>query len=177
MLSAKRTGSTAVLKIFQKHKETSIFNQNQKIDNWESQYWSLASKAINGDTREFTERLKVSFPKVNVPKSFTENSIFELHDSILNLFSTHVFDKSPQYLGNEKCLDLLIKYSKSRGNVKFLSLIRNPLDAISSQHELWKNYTNEKNLELREDKWLKQYKHLDFLINNGLKIKKFITKN
>ena len=37
-----------------------------------------------------------------------------------------------------------------KNNVKIFCFIRNPLDAITSQHELWKNYTNERSLKIRE---------------------------
>ena len=42
LLSAKRTGSTAVMKIFQKHDQTKIMHVDQNVDNWESNFWLLA---------------------------------------------------------------------------------------------------------------------------------------
>ena len=51
-----------------------------------------------------------------------------------------------------------------------MHLLRNPLDAITSQHELWKHYTKENSLVEREKSWLNKYSHLE-KIKKDLNIK------
>jgi hypothetical protein len=177
LLSAKRTGSTTIFRIFQKHPDFKIFNENQKIENWESQYWSLAVNAIAGFTDKFEKRLRQSIPSIKFPKIYDKSEVFKLHDEILNNFKDNVFDKSPQYLGNYNCLELLLEYARKNKNIYFISIIRNPLDSITSQHELWREYTKEKDLKKREHDWLKQYQHLKNLINNGVNIKQIRYEN
>ena len=58
-------------------------------------------------------------------------------------------------------MDLILEYKDAGNNVKIFSLIRNPKDAITSQHELWQEYTKEKNLINRELDWLQKYKNLE----------------
>ena len=40
-------------KIFQQNKFCKIAHNNQNIDNWEIQFWSLASKALKGSDYQF----------------------------------------------------------------------------------------------------------------------------
>ena len=47
MLSAKRSGSSAVFKIFQKHPDTGVCHVNQGIHYWEANFWNLAAEAID----------------------------------------------------------------------------------------------------------------------------------
>ena len=165
LLSAKRSGSTALFKCFQKHSEVKIPHSNQKIDNWEIQFWSLAVLALKGDFNPLQERLKKSFPKIDfkLKSEITEDNIFDIWNRILDDRGGVVFDKSPQYLGNNLALDLLKKYIYSGNNVKIISLMRDPRDTITSQYELWREFTEKDSLEKREKYWIKQYKHLEVL--------------
>jgi len=68
LLSAKRCGSTAIFNMFQKSKSIKIFNINQKIENWEIQFWNLGFQAINGNPMPFIKRMKKSLPFLQLPK-------------------------------------------------------------------------------------------------------------
>ena len=91
---------------------------------------------------------------------------------ILDKYGPIVFDKSPQYLGSKETIDLLSKYKTKNPKTKIIifAFIRNPLDAITSQHELWKQYTKENSLVEREKSWLNKYNHLE-KIKKDLNIK------
>jgi len=171
MLSAKRCGSTAILQMFQKNKFCKIAHINQDIDNWEIQFWSLASKALKGSDYQFRKRLKSCLPQINIPKKLDKQKIFEIWGKIHKLLGKIIFDKSPQYLGDKDTLNLIYEYSL-KNDVKIFCFIRNPLDAITSQHELWHNYTNEKNIKKREKNWLIYYKNYENF-KTKLKIKFF----
>jgi len=174
LLSAKRCGSTAIFNLFQKHSDVKILNKNQNIINWEPQLWTYAVEAINGTVNDFNYRVNhtLGVEKIFLKNNYKEECIFKLFDIILNKFGPTIFDKSPQYLGSLESMELLMKYKKRRPKVVFIffSFIRNPLDAITSQFELWSHYTNEKNLKCRELDWLKKYKNLEYL-QKKIKIK------
>ena len=72
MLSAKRCGSTAIFKIFQQNKFCKIAHNNQNIDNWKYNFWSLASKALKGSDYQFRKRLKSCLPQINIPKKLNK---------------------------------------------------------------------------------------------------------
>ena len=165
MLSAKRSGSTAIFNSFQKHPEVKICNEDEKINNYEIQFWTNAVEAINGNPSNLIEVLKKSFPTLNVEKfvetKISKKAVFDLWNYILENRGPILFDKSPQYLSSKAALDLILEYKDAGNNVKIFSLIRNPKDAITSQHELWQEYTKEKNLINRELDWLQKYKNLE----------------
>ncbi len=170
MLSAKRCGSTAIFNLFQKHPDVKILNVDQEIINWEPQFWLYALKAIAGDPQDiknFNDRLKntLGFEDSSIEQEYNEDLIFKIFDKILEKFGPNIFDKSPQYLNSRDALNLLSKYQKMRTDVKIVifAFIRHPLDAITSQHELWKQYTKEKSLAEREKNWLANYKNLEEL--------------
>ena len=64
LLSAKRTGSTAVMKIFQKHKKVNLMHIDQKISNWESNFWLLALDAINGKKDSFNPTIYYDYNNI-----------------------------------------------------------------------------------------------------------------
>lgn len=176
MLSAKRCGSTALFKMFQNNKLCKIAHKDQNIENWEIQFWSLASKALKGKDYEFRKRLKKCLPEINVPNKLNKKKIFKLWSLIHGKVGKVIFDKSPQYLGDRDALTLLYEYCLEGNDVKIFCFIRNPLDAITSQHELWHGYTKEKNLIKREKDWLIKYKHFED-IKKKFKIKFFKYEN
>jgi|TARA_B100001093_G_scaffold500665_1_gene551423 hypothetical protein len=160
LLSAKRTGSTAVMKIFQKHNKVKLMHIDQKISNWESNFWLLALDAINGKKDSFEVRLKNAAPFIKLQEKYDKKKIFEIYNEINNFFGPITFDKSPQYLGNINCLKLIQEYNSVHNNIVFLGLIRNPLDSIVSQYQLWREYKENDSLQEREKRWLKKYNHL-----------------
>jgi hypothetical protein len=66
----------------------------------------------------------------------------------------------------------MLNYKKFTTNQLIIfAMIRNPLDAISSQHELWNSYIPNENLKIREQNWLLKYKHLEKIKkNNNIKL-------
>lgn len=163
MLSAKRCGSTAVFRMFQKHPDVNVCHVNQDIDNWEPNFWNLAAKGIEGNKDEFIKRFSDSHPFLDIPEIFTEESVFEMWDQILDRLGPIIFDKTPNYLGDEKAIDLLYKYKERGNDVRIFAVIRDPRDVITSQYELWNNVVNDDSPKKREDNWLKKYGHLERL--------------
>lgn len=163
MLSAKRCGSTAVFKMFQKHPEVGVCHVDPDIDNWEPNFWNLAAEAIQDSPEQFISRFQTSHPFLRFPERFTEESVFKLWDDILAELGPVVFDKSPQYLGNEYAIELLKKYAGKGNDVRLFAFIRDPRDAITSQYELWKSYVKSDSPEKREAAWLGKYQHLEYL--------------
>jgi len=159
MLSAKRCGSTAVFRMFQKHSDVSVCHINQLIENWEPRFWDLAGRALQGEKKPFVERLKKSHPYLKIPATFSEVEIFQLWDSILERLGPIVFDKSPQYLGNRTALELIYKYIELGNDVRIFAFIRDPRDAITSQYILFGKDSPKK----REARWLEKYRHLEEL--------------
>jgi len=164
MLSAKRCGSTAIFRMFQKHPDVGVCHINADIANWEPNFWNLGAEAVQGYPDKFLARFKESCPFLNFPKSFTEETLFSLWDNILEELGPIVFDKSPQYLGNKAAFELLARYMEMGKDVKFFSIIRDPRDAITSQYELWKKEGDSP--KKRELLWLNKYHHLEYLQKN-----------
>lgn len=163
MLSAKRCGSTAIFKMFQQHPDVGVCHVNQDINNWEPNFWNLGARAIDGFPDDFISRFKESHPFLSMPDQWTEETLFQLWDTILEKQGPVIFDKSPQYLGNVRVFELLKKYSQQGNDVRFFAVIRDPRDAISSQYELWKSYLKDDSPSKREIAWLKKYHHLEQL--------------
>jgi len=159
MLSAKRCGSTAVFRMFQKHSDVGVCHIDQLIENWEPRFWDLAGRALKGDKTPFISRLKKSHPYLKIPATFSETEVFQLWDSILERLGPIVFDKSPQYLGNRTALELIYKYKELGNDVRIFAFIRDPRDAITSQYILFGKDSPKK----REARWLEKYGHLEEL--------------
>ena len=102
MLSAKRCGSTAVFRMFQRHPDIGVCHVDQNITAWEPNFWNLAVAAIEGNPTKFIHRFSESHPFLRIPYRFSEDAVFRLWDDILETLGPAVFDKSPQYLGNRK---------------------------------------------------------------------------
>lgn len=163
MLSAKRCGSTAVFKMFQKHPDVKVSHINQKINNWEPNFWNLAGKALQGEVEPFVKRLQKSLPFLKIPTIISEDDIFRLWDSVLESVGSIVFDKSPHYLGDKTALELIYKYKELGNDVRLFAFIRDPRDAITSQYTLWKKLVFNDSPKRREKEWLEKYKHLEVL--------------
>jgi|TARA_Y100000310_G_C20537530_1_gene741610 hypothetical protein len=161
MLSAKRCGSTAIFRMFQKHPDVSVCHINQEINNWEPNFWNLGAKAILGSPSSFISRFEKSHPFLIMPKKFNEQILFKLWDDILSELGPVLFDKSPQYLGNNYAIYLLEKYRDLGNDVRIFAMIRDPRDAITSQFELWRSYVPGDSPKKREIDWLKKYSNLE----------------
>jgi len=152
MLSAKRSGSSAIFKIFQNHPDVGVCHINQNINYWEPNFWNLASEAINGNTKPFLDRFiykEKSHSFLKIPEQFTEQTVFDLWEQILDKLGPIIFDKSPQYLINDDALELLKKYIRAGNDVRIFGIIRDPKDTITSQYELWNQYVENDSPERR----------------------------
>ncbi len=166
LLSAKRGGTTAIFKMFQKHPDVGVCHIDQNIHLWEGNFWNLAAKAIDGDPQPFLNRFVLkekSHPFLKIPDKFTEESAFELWDSILEKLGPVVFDKSPQYLGDQRAFDLLKKYMDTGADVRLFAFIRDPKDTITSQYELWNKHVENDSPKRRGKLWMEKYSHLERL--------------
>jgi len=163
LLSAPRCGSTAVFRIFQKHPDVGICNENPCIFNCEPHFWSLAEKAIAGNPEKLNKKLSKILPTITLPDTYTVETVFALWESILEAQGPIVFDKSPYYLGNRNAMSLLHKYIQLGNDVRIFAIIRNPGDAITSQYELWASQFKIASPETRARIWLDQYTHLEEL--------------
>ncbi len=119
------------------------------------------SKVIgfDGNSQSFIERFKQSHPFLKMPEVFTEESVFELWRQILEVQGPIVFDKSTQYLGNLKALELIYKFKRRGNDVRLFAFIRDARDSITSRYTLWKE-ASPKKLEII---WLEKYEHLEQL--------------
>jgi len=163
LLSAPRCGSTAMLRVFQKHPDVGICDEDPGIFNCEPHYWNLAEKAIAGNPEKIKKKLRTTLPSITLPDAYTEETVFTLWDSILEAQGPIVFDKSPYYLGNRNAMHLLKRYIERGNDVRFFALIRDPRDAITSQYELWASQFKIASPERRSRIWLDQYAHLEEL--------------
>ena len=165
MLSAKRCGSTAIFRMFQRHPDVGVCHIDRDISNWEPNFWNLGAEAIVGNPQPMIERFKKSHPFLKIQNPITEEHLFELWGAILNHLGPIVFDKSPQYLGNRAALGLLYKYKQLGNDVRIFSFIRDPRDAITSQYELWHSFVENDSPKRREIAWLDKYNHIEELEN------------
>ncbi len=175
LLSAKRCGSTAVLNVFRKHPKVNISSDKKNRPNLEINFWNNAYDELYNRPNSLRKNLKKYMPSVFKNKKIKISKIediFNLWNLILKKKGPIIFDKSPKYLENYKYLNLILKYKK-KYNLTLIGLIRNPLDAITSQHELWHQYTKEKNLKNREAQWLKYYLNLEKLKKKDFKLIKY----
>jgi hypothetical protein len=153
LLSAPRCGTTAVYRIFDKHPDVhALFEPN---------FWNLAIYALEGRPEKFVKRLNKDYPFLVMPDVFTEETVFRLWDTILRKYGPVVFEKSPFYLGDRKATALLKRYRVQGNDVRLFALIRDPRDAITSQHELWGAALKRSSLSKREALWLDRFDHLD----------------
>lgn len=164
LLSAKRTGSTALFRVFQRHPAVGVGHIDQAIDNWEPNFWNLAAQAIAGECDPFMERMTAAYPFLGgvVPRS--EDEAFELWDRVVAELGPIVFDKSPGYLCSRPGVELLMRYAQSRsGCVSIFGLIRDARDAIASQLDRFRGLVEGDSPAFREKLWLKRYDLLEEL--------------
>ena len=161
LLSAKRCGSTALFKSFQKHPNVGCCHIDSKNNNWEPNFWNLAARAINGDHEPFENRFSSSHPFLTFPSEYSIQNVFKLWNQILDNLGPVVFDKSPQYLGNKDAINLLNEYIKAGNDVRIICQIRDAKDAINSQFNHWSQIVHQDTPKKREQHWLFKYDHLE----------------
>ena len=150
-----------MFRVFQEHPDVGVCHVDQSVKNSEPNFWNLAAQAIAGEPTPFIERFSETHPFLTIPSVFTRESVFQLWDQILNTLGPVVFDKSPQYLGNNDAIQLLIDYRAAGNDVRIFGVIRDPRDSITSQYELWKNHADNLTPSSAEEHWLSKYKHLE----------------
>jgi hypothetical protein len=156
MLSPKRSGSTAMFRLFQGHPDVQVAHHDQSIALWETQFWSMGADAIAGDDTAFKQRMQEAFPFLGPlhETPSTSDELFALWDAVLDRLGPVVFDKSPQYLDSPAGLDLLREYRERGNDVRPFGFVRHPQDTITSQHELWGPIKRGGTVEDRERHWL-----------------------
>lgn len=186
LLSHKRSGTSALFRVFRDHPSVGVCHVDPTRTLWEPNFWNLAAQGIRGDTEPFRKRFAESHPFLEVPEVFTEEAVFAMWDRILAELGPILFDKSPQYLGNREALALLKAYRVQGNDVRFVGLIRDPRDTIASQYErLGRGSFRKKPRaefrkaaavrtrlladcpEVREKHWLGKNAHLDELLAEG----------
>lgn len=166
LLSAPRCGSTAIHQMFQRHPDVGICCVDQSVKNVEPHFWNLAVKAIDGNPEPLISKLSITLPSIALPGKYTEETVFQLWDTIVEKQGPIVFEKSPYYLGNRGAMQLLYRYVKRGNDVRIFGLIRDPRDAITSQYELWTGHLKLSSPETRAKIWLNQYRHLEEMQKN-----------
>jgi hypothetical protein len=149
--------------MFQKHPDVGVCHIDQTIELWEPNFWNFALEAIRGRPRAFIERFGRSHPFLGGGAPATEEDAFAMWDAVLDRLGPIVFDKSPRYLGDRDAVELLMKYAARGNDVRFIGLVRDPRDVISSQFSLWGHLSPGDTPQAREERWVDQYEHLDAL--------------
>lgn len=168
ILSSPRSGSILLynaLKLISPNSDH-LFNLN---------FWGLAVRAINGDTKLFRDRLKQKFPYIKLPDVFDEDAIFDIWNNIGDADGPILIDKSPFYLDDYKILELLGRYKEKYERVEFIAFIRHPLDAITSQEENGKYRLGHLKIKDREEFYLKRFNNLEKFktVEHGMHIIKY----
>ncbi len=138
-----------------------ICNANQSVANCEPHFWNTAVKAIAGNPEGLLKKMRITLPHISLPDEYTEESMFKLWDSILEIQGPVVFDKSPYYLDNREAMNLLYTYMQKGNDVRIFAMIRDPRDAITSQYELFTSQYKGPSPENHEELWIKRYAHLE----------------
>ncbi|HLO18486.1 MAG TPA: sulfotransferase [Anaerolineales bacterium] len=165
-LAAKRSGTTAVHRMFVNHPDVGICHPNQAIPNWEPNFWNYAADALGlkslqdekAPADQFMEQMSIMAPGVLVQPPFTAEKIFGYWDIILETYGPIIFDKSPKYLHSEGGLKLLYEYIQRGNDVRIFGLVRDPRDAISSQYEHWKDVYAPGTPQYRDAYWVEHYR-------------------
>ena len=76
----------------------------------------VISCRIKGTKEYFENRLKTHF-HLKVSNKIPKKGNFKINE-IINFLDIH-FDKSPQYLGNDECLNLIKEYNNIYKNIIF----------------------------------------------------------
>ncbi len=163
LLSAKRTGSTAVFRMFQKHPQVGVCHVRQDIAQWEPNFWNLAAMAIAGDPEPFERRFADSLPFLEGRAPRDAQEAFALWERVLDELGPIVFDKSPKYLHSPEGLQLLEQYMDMGADVRLLGLVRDAREAIASQFLSWGHLVENDSLQNRERLWLEHYTRLEDL--------------
>ena len=163
LLCAKRSGSTAVFRMFQAHSGASIPHPDPSIELWEPNFWNYASEAIAGNPARFCERYPRAHPVVRGRVPTRDEDAFEMWDQMHERFGAVLFDKTPKLLVEDGGLDLLLRYRALGRDVRLIGLVRDPRDVIASQFERWGGMVEGDSPKRRERAWVRAYERLEAL--------------
>lgn len=163
LLSPKRSGSTAVFRMFQAHPGVGVAHVNPRLDNWEPNFWNFAADAIAGEPARFVARVRESLPFLSGRAPERTQDAFAMWDTVLDRLGPVVFDKTPKYLASTPGLTLLEAYIDSGRDVRLIGLIRDPFDTIASQFELWHEAAPHLTPQAREQNWIDNVRRLEAL--------------
>lgn len=160
LLCAKRSGSTAVFRMFQHHSMCAIPHADPCIDNYEPNFWNYAHQAIEGDDGPFRKRFGIDHPVIRGRVPHTPSDAFALWDEMHEAFGPVLFDKTPKLLTTPYGLDLLLAYRDSGRDVRLIALVRDPRDVICSQYERWHACVEGDSPQRRERAWVEAHRRL-----------------
>jgi len=160
LLCAKRSGSTAVFRMFQHHSMCAIPHADPGIDNYEPNFWNYAHQAIKGNDRLFRERFGVDHLVIRGRVPRTPSDAFAIWDEMHEAFGPVLFDKTPKLLTTPYGLDLLLAYRASGRDVRLIALVREPRDVICSQYERWHTLVEGDSPQRRERAWVEAHRRL-----------------
>ena len=161
MLAGSRSGTSALYEVFRKHRDVGNGIRKSEDPFFEPRFWRSASYALNGKDELFRKQVQKKFPYIKIPKKIDKKSIFKIWNTILDEDGPVIFDKTPFYLGDRKTVDLIMDYAKRGNDVTIFFLIRNPLDVITSQHELRRFRLRGYSLREREIVHIERLMHID----------------
>lgn len=159
LLGAKRSGSTAVFRMFQRHPDVGVCHVDQSIDNWEPNFWNLAAESIRGEPAPFRERFARCCPFLDGVAPASRDQACAIWGRILAELGPIVFDKSPRYLRDTEPMELILGYARDH-DVRLIGIVRDPRDVVSSQYELWGGTRAHDTPQWREACWVADYERL-----------------
>jgi len=154
ILSDKSSGSSMLQRQLGQHNLVNRIEASS--NNYESKFWVYAISALNMEQvemkyshefpihkRKAITKLNQLLDKHNIDIHYDENvqveDIYRGWDRLCKHYLPVFLEKSPHHLHNQEALKLIHNFSKGHSNinVKYIGLIRNPMDTLYSMWTRW----------------------------------------